>query len=146
MKGASFLTNNGSPNVSGGTMVLTRGFAALALAKTVVLCPKYESTCDFSSAANSSSSSKKYSINHRTFRNEFSVYSNVLRVIRNIAVPTQMCSLEFKTEHKHVYVVMYRVFFFILTQEWVSFEPILGLLRPQKASMSTQDWAQITFR
>ena len=39
-----------------------------------------------------------YSINHRRFRNEFSAYSNVLRVIRNIAVPTQMCSLEFKTE------------------------------------------------
>ena len=91
MKGASFLTNNGSPNVSGGTMVLTRGFAALALAKTVVLCPKYESTCDFSSAANSSSSSnKKYSINHRTFRNEFSFYSNILRDVRNIAVPTQV--------------------------------------------------------
>ena len=98
MKGASFLTNIGSPNVSGGTMVLTRGFAALALAKTVVLCPKYESTCDFSSAANSSSSSKKYSINHRTFRNEFSFYSNILRVVRNIAVPTQLCTLEFKTE------------------------------------------------
>ena len=78
-------------------MVLTRGFAALALAKTVVLCPKYESTCDFSSAANSSSSSK-YSINHRTFRNEFSFYSNILRVVRNIAVPTQLCTLEFKTE------------------------------------------------
>ncbi|CAL6312257.1 unnamed protein product [Bathycoccus prasinos] len=76
-----------SPNLA-----MTRGFAALALAQTVVR-PKYESNC-FSSAT----SSKVYSINHRTFRNEFSVYSNVLRVIRNIAVPTQMCSLEFKTE------------------------------------------------
>ena len=40
----------------------------------------------------------------------------------------------------------YRVFFFILTQEWASCETILGLLRPQMASMGFQDWAQITFR
>ena len=73
-------------------MILTRGFAALALARTVVR-PQYESNC-FAAT----SSSKVYSINHRRFRNEFSAYSNVLRVIRNIAVPTQMCSLEFKTE------------------------------------------------
>ena len=78
---------NGSPG-----MILTRGFAALALAQTVVR-PQYESN---SLAA--TSSSKVYSINHRTFRNEFSMYSNILRIIRNIAVPTQMCSLEFKTE------------------------------------------------
>ena len=78
---------NGSPG-----MILTRGFAALALAQTVVR-PQYESN---SLAA--TSSSKVYSINHRTFRNEFSAYSNILRIIRNIAVPTQMCSLEFKTE------------------------------------------------
>ena len=26
------------------------------------------------------------------------MYSNILRVVRNIAVPTQLCSLEFKTE------------------------------------------------
>ena len=74
-------------------MILTRGFAALALARTVVR-PQYESNCCFAATA----SSKVYSINHRRFRNEFSAYSNVLRVIRNIAVPTQMCSLEFKTE------------------------------------------------
>ena len=43
-------------------------------------------------------------------------------------------------------VIKYRVFFFIHTQEWASCEPILGLLRPQKASMGSQDWAQITFR
>ena len=78
---------NGSPG-----MILTRGFAALALAQTVVR-PQYESN---SLAA--TSSSKVYSINHRTFRNEFSMYSNILRIIRNIAAPTQMCSLEFKTE------------------------------------------------
>lgn len=78
---------NGSPG-----MILTRGFAALALAQTVVR-PQYESTC-FAAT----SSSKVYSINHRTFRNEFSFYSNILRVVRNIAVPTQLCTLEFKTE------------------------------------------------
>ena len=41
---------------------------------------------------------------------------------------------------------LYRVFFFILTQEWASCDPNLGLLRPQLASMGFQDWAQITFR
>lgn len=76
-------------------MMLTRGFAALALSSQTVR-PKYESTCFASSAT--SSSSKAYSINHRTFRNEFSFYSNILRVVRNIAVPTQLCTLEFKTE------------------------------------------------
>ena len=76
-------------------MMLTRGFAALALSSQTVR-PKYESTCFASSAT--SSSSKAYSINHRTFRNEFSLYSNILRIVRNIAVPTQLCTLEFKTE------------------------------------------------
>ena len=76
-------------------MTLTRGFAALALSSQTVR-PKYESTCFASSAT--SSSRKAYSINHRTFRNEFSLHSNILRVIRNIAVPTQLCALEFKTE------------------------------------------------
>ena len=76
-------------------MMLTRGFAALALSSQTV-SPKYESTCFASSAT--SSSSKAYSINHRTFRNEFSLYSNILRIVRNIAVPTQLCTLEFKTE------------------------------------------------
>ena len=76
-------------------MMLTRGFAALALSSQTVR-PKYESTCFASSAT--SSSSKAYSINQRTFRNEFSLYSNILRIVRNIAVPTQLCTLEFKTE------------------------------------------------
>ena len=76
-------------------MMLTRGFAALALSSQTVR-PKYESTCFASSAT--SSSSKAYSINHRTFRNEFSLYSNILRIVRSIAVPTQLCTLEFKTE------------------------------------------------
>ena len=81
------LVVNGSPG-----MILTRGFAALALAQTVR--PTYESNC----FSGTSSTAKAYSINHRTFRNEFSLYSNILRVIRNIAVPTSMCAHEFKTE------------------------------------------------
>ena len=40
----------------------------------------------------------------------------------------------------------YRVFFFILIQEWGCCELILGLLRSQIGSMGPQDWAQITFR
>ena len=76
-------------------MTLTRGFAALALSSQTAR-PKYESTCFASSAT--SPSRKAYSINHRTFRNEFSLHSNILRVIRNIAVPTQLCTVEFKTE------------------------------------------------
>ena len=40
----------------------------------------------------------------------------------------------------------YRVFFFILIQEWGCCELILGLLRSQIGSLGPQDWAQITFR
>ena len=41
---------------------------------------------------------------------------------------------------------IYRVFFGKRTQEWACCELILGLLRPQKASMGSKDLAQITFR
>jgi hypothetical protein len=42
--------------------------------------------------------SKTYKIAHRTFRNEFSLVSNLLRVVRNIAVPTSQCALEFQKQ------------------------------------------------
>jgi len=42
--------------------------------------------------------SKTYKIAHRTFRNEFSLVSNLLRVVRNVAVPTSQCALEFQKQ------------------------------------------------
>jgi len=41
---------------------------------------------------------KTYKIAHRTFRNEFSLVSNALRVVRNVAVPTSQCALEFQKQ------------------------------------------------
>ena len=40
----------------------------------------------------------------------------------------------------------YRVFHVILHQEQGCCEHVLGLMTAQRASMSPQDWAQITFR
>ena len=49
---------------------------------------------------------------------------------------------------KYIYICIYiyRVFFFILIQEWACCELILGVLRSQIGSLGPQDWAQITFR
>ena len=43
-------------------------------------------------------------------------------------------------------IIKYRVFHVILHQEQGCCEHVLGLMTAQRASMSPQDWAQITFR
>ena len=74
-----------------------------------------------------------------TDHNTRSAGDRILRFNYKISVSAQV-AMEDLTD------LIYRVFFFILTQEWASCETILGLLRPQMASMGFQDWAQITFR
>lgn len=66
--------------------------------------PKNEANCFSNLIENANDAyairdeNKTYKIAHRTFRNEFSLVSNCLRVVRNVAVPTSQCALEFQKQ------------------------------------------------